>query len=118
MNRNIDLIREILIYIEKEAGLNSAISKIEIDDYSTDEVTYHVKLLHDARLIEGNLMMDTGGYSYFINGITWNGHEFLDSARDNNVWNKTKTLLKEKLASTSLEVLKYFLIETSKEMLK
>jgi Hypothetical protein (DUF2513) len=30
------------------------------------------------------------GGSYVINGLTWAGHDFLDSIRDPKIWEKTK----------------------------
>jgi len=49
-------------------------------------------------------MQDRFG-SYFIKGITWYGHEFLDSIRDEGVWNHTKKALKP-FGSASFEIVK------------
>lgn len=32
----------------------------------------------------------TGGGGWFVNGVTWSGHDFIDSIRDPDVWDRTK----------------------------
>lgn len=43
--------------------------------------------------------------------MTWEGHEFADAARNDTVWGKTKTYIKDKGMTATfgalLEVLKY-----------
>jgi hypothetical protein len=43
--------------------------------------------------------------------ITWKGYEFIDAARDKTIWERTKTLLKDKGASVPFEVLQSLLIK-------
>ena len=37
--------------------------------------------------------------------ISWSGHEFLDAARDENVWNKTTKTIGEQVKSVSFDML-------------
>jgi len=49
--------------------------------------------------------------------LTWAGHEFIEAARNDTVWHKTKTLVKEKTGTLTLEVLKLGLTEVTKGLL-
>ncbi|MNG17028.1 hypothetical protein D3C84_1009860 [compost metagenome] len=54
-------------------------------------VSYHVRLLDEAGLLDA---LDTGGMNCFKwqpTRLTYNGHEFLDIIRDDEVWKLTKT---------------------------
>jgi hypothetical protein len=56
-------------------------------------VVEHIRLMVDAGLIEGEAHpvgdMQNGGV-FIIEGLTWKGHDFLDAARSDTVWNATK----------------------------
>lgn len=41
--------------------------------------------------------------------ITWDGHDFLDAAKDNDTWNKAKTLILKEGASFTFHYLKDWL---------
>jgi hypothetical protein len=49
--------------------------------------------------------------------LTWEGHEFLDKAKNEKVWNKAKSIIKEKGISLSLDALKIALTESVKVLL-
>ncbi|WP_080619118.1 DUF2513 domain-containing protein [Streptococcus oralis] len=38
--------------------------------------------------------------------MTWEGHDFLDKIRENTMWNRTKTNIKENALPMTLEVIK------------
>jgi len=38
--------------------------------------------------------------------LTWEGHDFLDKIRENTMWNRTKTNIKENALPMTLEVIK------------
>ena len=97
MKRDMDLIREILLKIEEEY-ISTALYDLKIDGYDKETIAYHCKIMHDEGLIfdykanyAGNML-----YSFGVGGLTWEGNDFLDKIRDNTVWNKTKTVIKEK----------------------
>ena len=57
------------------------------------EVVEHIELMIDAGLIEGEAHTDpqNGRCGIFvISKLTWAGHDFLNAARSNDVWNATK----------------------------
>ncbi|MCL4500491.1 MAG: DUF2513 domain-containing protein, partial [Deltaproteobacteria bacterium] len=42
---------------------------------------------------------------WWIKGLTWAGHEFLEASRDDSRWNKAKKITWEKTKSLSFEIL-------------
>ena len=83
MKRCIELIRKILIMIEEDE-LSSASA---IDSYSQNEVLYHIVLLYEAGFIECVFKKtdQEGIVDAYVKRLTWDGHEFLDNARNDNV---------------------------------
>ena len=116
MQRDIDLIRKILLEVEKKDTPTGWID-IEIDGYSKEQIAYHVKLLSEAGYLEAKDLTTKDGFDWKPVSLTWLGHDFLDAARDNTIWNKAKKNLGSKIVSTSFEVLKSLLVSLSKQEL-
>lgn len=110
MQRDMDLVREILLAIEQSPD-PYLINHPVISGYSNDVVTYHIGLMKEAALIDGNSshVMGQSMPSYIMIRLTWDGHEFLDNARDNTNWRKTRTTVGQKIGSVSFDVLKQVL---------
>ena len=50
-----------------------------------------MELIFEAGLVDGKFEKSLNSSSYYvINRLTWNGHEFLDSINNDNIWKKTK----------------------------
>lgn len=108
MKRNWDTIREVLIKLEE---LDAKTGSIQLSDFPKEkdyEYSYHVELLIDAGLINGQMINTLGRHaqSFMIKSLTWNGHEFLDAIKDDNVWNKTKSTFKEGGLSMTFDLAK------------
>ncbi|MGG3925690.1 DUF2513 domain-containing protein [Metabacillus fastidiosus] len=101
MKRDMDLIREILIKTEEKESSTSW-EPIEIDGYDEDLLEYNVKLLKQNGLIEAQFSLPSG---FMIRNLTWEGHEFLDAARNETIWKKTKNIVIEKGGSVSFQIL-------------
>ncbi len=93
MKRDMDLIRAILLAVESDP--HGIAPKIEIPDYTEEQIGYHVFLLGEAGLANVRDVTAHNGKSpeAQITRLTWAGHEFLDSARDNHIWNQAKDLI-------------------------
>jgi hypothetical protein len=105
MKRDMDLIRAILLEIEKlPDDLES--HNIEMENATPEEVTYHVRLLAQAGLIEAEDFSTFAGTRWQPRGLTWNGHEFLDAARSDTVWRKAKEIVIAGTGTLTLEALK------------
>jgi hypothetical protein len=116
MQRDIDLIRKTLFEVEKKDTPTGWID-IEVDGYSKEQIAYHVKLLAEAGYLEAKNLTNKDGFDWQPVSLTWQGHDFLDAARDNNIWNKAKKHLGNKLKSVSFEVLKCLLVSYGKQTL-
>lgn len=108
MVRDIDLVRKILLEVEKSGSLSRSFS-LEIESYTKTEIAYHVKLLNQAGYLEAQHTSTRESEDWDPISLTWLGHEFLDAARDNTIWNKTKSKIGEKLPSVTFDVLKRML---------
>lgn len=113
MKRDMDLIRKILLEIEANPDPNRWIS-LSVDGYNPKEISYHVKLLAEAGLIEAKNVSNTINFEWKPICLTWEGHEFLEASRDEGLWEKAKSLILRKGGTLSFEVLKQALIEIMK----
>lgn len=92
MTRDMDLIRAILLWIEARPEGHNVNWKLEIEGYTAEQIGYHCYLLAQAGLIEA---VNGGGLSskspsYIPIKLTWDGHEFLDAAKDDGLWKQAK----------------------------
>lgn len=114
MKRDMDLARQILMDVEecKECTGHGWV-QLNIDGRSKDEIAYHVMLLHEAGLIEARDVIHSGpdGFNWFPKRLTWAGHEFLDAAREEGLWQRAKNIAKEKAGGLSFDVLKAILLK-------
>ena len=62
----------------------------------TVEEAYQIALMNDAGLVQADCVSTAGTpVSAVIFRLTWAGHDFLDAARNDTIWNKAKeTILK------------------------
>jgi Hypothetical protein (DUF2513) len=91
MKRDMDLIRSILLTVEGDPGLVGerfiAYTSSDFPGYSQQEIDYHIDLLFEAGLVAG---MPNANPRPLITKLTWQGHEFVSSTRDPDVWSKVK----------------------------
>lgn len=80
MKRNYDLLREILIKIEKQESRFTETEFKDSEDFTKEEIIYHYGLLKQAGFIEGTLYEDI---PFFAN-LTWEGHNFLEAAKNSH----------------------------------
>ncbi len=113
MKREMDLVRSILFALE-DAPFDGGPLDLEIEGHSEVEVTYHVMLLAEAGLIRAFDFSSDEFPEWRPAYLTWQGHEFLNAARDTGRWQKAKALVKEKGGGMVFEVLKDVLIEGMK----
>jgi len=106
MIRDFDLIRNILFQIEAApAGMvmQSPVFALE-KGVGAEVFGQHVQLLFDAGLVDGK-MIDADEPMFVITRLTWEGHEFLNNARNDTVWKKVMSDAKEKGTSMTMVVL-------------
>ncbi len=103
MQRNMDLVRTILMRMERNPS-GRAPRDLEIG-YPANEVGYHVHIMMQEGLIEGIDVTSTEskGPEAIPTNLTWKGHEFLDLARDQDRWNRAKAII-AKVGSAPISV--------------
>lgn len=112
--RDMELVREILLQLEK-AEYDGLPKQVSVEAYTENQVNYHVKLLYEAGLIEANEITAANyGPEWEPIALTWDGHEFLEAARDRSRWSKALEVVKEKSGGLVFEVLKTVLIQSAK----
>ena len=117
MKRDMDLVREILFALE-DAPFNGDPIELTIQDYPHDEVSYHVMLLHEAKLIYAiDETLGEGDISWQPVYLTWEGHEFLEAAKDDTRWNRAKTQLKQKGVPMIFDIFKSLLLTYANQTL-
>ena len=116
MKRDFDLIRNILLYLEGNHDIDLSI-------YTKDQIDYHKALIVEAGFAEGKAHYPSSHKTDIpsfvaINRLTWDGHEFIDKSKNDNIWNKSKSMISEKGAEISFDILKYVLTELTKSIFK
>lgn len=93
MKRDMDLVRDILLAIEKDSRFDGSgwhqpddPADLGLTQCTYEQLAYHLTLLIEAELVEGKTAMRMP----MINRLTWQGHEFVSDVRDPVVWRKTK----------------------------
>lgn len=111
MKRDMDLVREILMRVESFPNYPVG-QRIAISEHSEEEINYHIFLLHDAGLIQGNTNFKGQIDPRFVHSLTWKGCEFLEAAKDNTRWNETKKQL-GKIGANVFEIMFRVLVESA-----
>jgi Hypothetical protein (DUF2513) len=118
MKRDMDLVRAILNEVEMKLPPMGGMREPEIDGYDQGTIFAHVELLHDAGLINARIMRGANHQgAVHIIGLTWAGHDFIDAAKDNTIWNKVKASVFKHATSVPFDVLLELLKAEAKKQL-
>jgi len=93
MKRDMDLVRNILLKAESfPAGPPMLYRVGEVEDLV---LLYHLEMLIEAGLLRGKISRSQGtrGDIIGISGLTWEGHEWIETVRSDSVWETTKATL-------------------------
>jgi hypothetical protein len=104
MKRDMDLVRAILMEVEKHSA-GFAPSEMKIDGYTPDQIAYHAHIMGQAGLVNAIDVthMGSAGPEAMVSSLTWQGHEFLDAAREPTRWAQAKALV-AKSGAASMQV--------------
>lgn len=110
MKLNHECVRDILLTLESLPENECIVSEDhgeyeKIRKYERSDFIYTVQKLMEANFINVKSLSSLGGNSYSVNSLTWDGHQFLDNIRDNNVWSETKNKVGTAVGSASLSIL-------------
>lgn len=111
MKRDWDKIRQALLEVEAATGPS---------EERDQEMIHTYQILDDAGFVviqEGQRL--NGGFIGWVTvfRLTWTGHEFLSSIREDTTWNKVKAKAGIHMAATTFEVVKAMAVEFTKDLL-
>ena len=117
MKRDMELVRSILIKLsEHEHGF--APDDFLIPEYTNEQIGYHCFLLDQAGLIraaDATTMDEPSPIAIPLN-LTWQGHEFIENAKNDKVWGQAKQAV-SKIGDVSFSVWAGVLTEVVKQNL-
>jgi len=123
MKQDLDLIREILLLLEKhDDGTGHSIEASNFDDFrnlAKANILYgHLKILKERGFLEENSSYGSGGYFQIsINRLTAIGHDYLESVRDPKIWRETKEGLAKVGGSTTLALVQALAVSVAHKVL-
>jgi hypothetical protein len=91
--------------------------QMNITNSSVDAINYNLILLLEAGYIIGKEFSGNDQVTIYPIRLTWEGHEFLDAARDDTRWEKAKSAI-SKVGGWSFEIAKPILMELAKDAIK
>lgn len=120
MKRNLDTIRKLLEIFEDVPAGEAKMTFSGGDFQNTPvEIIEHMELMIEAGLLDGEAHPDSSeehGGIFCIRKLTWSGHDFLNAARNDDVWNTTKRKL-NKVGSWTFGLVVELLKEEAKKRL-
>ncbi len=92
MKRDMDLIRELMFKLESYHKPSFEVVQVRpevpdvlhVDGYDEAQLAYHLELIEEAGFIE------TLNSPSCFSRLSWAGHDFVDSVRSPDVWERTK----------------------------
>lgn len=119
MKRNLDLCRDIMIYLKKNLEYGKTIKSEELYDmfknFDKKEFLYQIELLENVDFIKSqkHSFISNDDVIFIIKSITYKGQDFLDVFIEPTVWEKVKEKGKE-FGLLSFDII----IDLGKEYLK
>lgn len=111
MRLNQDAVRDILLFVESNLEFDNFFHLKDfygaeaLKKYDQDTIKYTLLKLSETNYLHSNPLISNNNIRDFSTGmLTWEGHEFLDTIRDTQVWSKTK-IVTNKLESVSIGML-------------
>ncbi len=114
MKLNYECIRSVLLELENRININDDLQRvyISVDElftalprYESKDILYTVEKLSEAGYINASVRYASGMYvEGTVSGITYRGHEFIETIRDSRAWTNTKKAL-SKLGTMTLPLI-------------
>ena len=99
MKLDYECVRDILLTVES-LGLNQVLCLDNyktfpmISNYSAEQIQYTVSRLNEAGFFPKDSVIEViGGIILRIDALTWEGHQYLDCIRDENIWSQVQKKL-------------------------
>ena len=122
MTRDLDLIRSILLQIDQTSGVDGDGRRQEISwdplqasGYELPAIHYHVELLHEAGLIRADELVPG---CWWPERLTWEGHEFVDVARSDVLWDRVRRRVESSVGSAPFSLWQQLLLQAARDVLE
>ena len=119
MKRDMDLVREILIAIERSEDGNLNFDAL---GYERQQVYLHIELMKDRDLVDAVIIPNDDGPEHEIlmckiERLTWDGHDFLDKIHNESIWEQAKRKCLDGIGGLPFELFKDCLVHVAKQKL-
>lgn len=105
MKKDWDAIRDILIKAE-DLEQNKNLTLNDFDEAQHNLIIHQVVILENAGFIQAIIPRTTAGINeFYLTDITFSGHELLNMIKNDGVWQKIKSYIKEKNVELSFEAI-------------
>lgn len=106
MKREMDLVRGIAIAVEASSRDFDS-DMLKFAGYSDEQIGYHCQLMKEAGLLDA---IDLTGFRakfprFRITKLTMAGHDFVDAARSEKVWNDCKRVIQDTIGGASIQLI-------------
>jgi hypothetical protein len=106
MKRDMELIRKILLAVESWPARGGDRTFAALG-YPEEEVNYNIDQAIQAGLLQGETLDTMTSMVCLVDGLTPYGHDFLDNARTQYVWDEVMGDIKERgIVSASIDIVK------------
>jgi len=106
MKRDWDVIREVLLDVEAiDPNVSNGIY-YKINNDNEQRTAEHAMLLFKAGFLEGRNHSSDDGQAVGVTGLTWAGHDLLQTIQSKPVWERIKTTAQDKGVELTFEVVK------------
>lgn len=99
----------------------TVIETLHLDDEDDRVVAYHLRRMFEAGLLDAESVVSSTTPERIIKilpfGLTWAGHEFLESIRNETVFNKLKNRLGSSLSGVPFELIKELALALGKNQI-
>ena len=118
MKRDMNLVRSILLALEQHEH-GHAPDKLKIEGFSDEQIGYHIYLMGQANLLKvANInSCDSLSPTAIPIGITWEGYEFLEMAREPSMWKRAVEKVTSTGGTMTIDILKTVLAALAKQSL-
>jgi len=110
VKRDLELLRMVMLAVEKSTDPYEMIDP-KFEGHSETEISYHISLLDDAGLLHGQDRSAIGVFRWSAGALTWAGHEFVESVRDDSVWKEALTITAKSGDGAVFEILNKALMQ-------
>jgi hypothetical protein len=106
MKRDMDLVRQIMLNVE-DMPVGPPIH-YRVGEVEDRVLLAHMEMLISAGLVAGKISQSLGarGDVIIISGLTWEGHEWIETVRRDDVWVSVKEILVEQGGAMTYELTK------------